>query len=85
MFFHKKETIQPVKVEEAHPRFAQLLLARLYPFQIGAILGGAYMADRLSNFSRYPGFDRYQEKSRENLTRQKHYPVTSSRKWTKSS
>lgn len=26
MFFHKKETIQPVKVEEAHPRFAQLLL-----------------------------------------------------------
>ncbi|MFE4106543.1 manganese catalase family protein [Almyronema epifaneia] len=26
MFFHKKETIQPVNVSEAHPRFAQLLL-----------------------------------------------------------
>lgn len=26
MFFHKKETIQPVNVTEAHPRFAQLLL-----------------------------------------------------------
>lgn len=26
MFFHKKETIQPVNVAEAHPRFAQLLL-----------------------------------------------------------
>jgi Mn-containing catalase len=26
MFFHKKETIQPVKVETANPRFAQLLL-----------------------------------------------------------
>jgi Mn-containing catalase len=26
MFFHRKETIQPVKVEEAHPQFAQLLL-----------------------------------------------------------
>jgi Mn-containing catalase len=26
VFFHKKETIQPVKVEAAHPRFAQLLL-----------------------------------------------------------
>lgn len=26
MFFHKKETIQPVKVDEANPRFAQLLL-----------------------------------------------------------
>ncbi|MGA7934993.1 MAG: manganese catalase family protein [Kovacikia sp.] len=26
MFFHKKETIQPVKVDEAHPQFAQLLL-----------------------------------------------------------
>lgn len=26
MFFHKKETIQPVNIAEAHPRFAQLLL-----------------------------------------------------------
>lgn len=26
MFFHKKETIQPVKIEAANPRFAQLLL-----------------------------------------------------------
>lgn len=26
MFFHKKETIQPVNVEEANPQFAQLLL-----------------------------------------------------------
>ncbi|HEY9662136.1 MAG TPA: manganese catalase family protein [Allocoleopsis sp.] len=26
MFFHRKETIQPVKVDEANPRFAQLLL-----------------------------------------------------------
>lgn len=26
MFFHKKETIQPVNIETAHPQFAQLLL-----------------------------------------------------------
>ncbi|MEQ9234365.1 manganese catalase family protein [Coleofasciculus sp. E2-BRE-01] len=26
MFFHKKETIQPVNIETAHPKFAQLLL-----------------------------------------------------------
>jgi hypothetical protein len=37
--------------------------ARLYPFEIGAVLGGDWIADRLSNFFRYPTFDRYQEKS----------------------
>lgn len=47
--------------------------ARLYPFEIGALLGRAWIADRLSNFFEYPAFDRHQEKSGKNLTCYNHH------------
>lgn len=53
-------------------QLARFVLARLYPIQIGAIFGCAWIVDRLSNFFGCPAFNRYQEKSRENLTHQKH-------------
>jgi hypothetical protein len=39
---------------------------RLYPFGIGTLLGGAWIADRLFNFSRCLALNRYPEKFREN-------------------
>jgi hypothetical protein len=44
-------------------RFSDILLARLYPFEIGAILDDAWIAGREPNFFRQAAVDRHAKKS----------------------